>query len=62
MRILWIVGDPQVWADQIRKVHGEVGGLGTLLAVTHDLDDYQWEHECLELLKNDVGPRTAGPG
>ena len=56
---LWIVGDPQECADQIRSIYGEVGGFGTLLAVTQDPDDHQWEHECLELLKNDVGPRIA---
>ena len=53
------VGDPQECAGQIRKIYGEVGGFGTLLAVTQDPDDHQWEHECLELLKNDVGPRIA---
>ena len=59
---LWIVGDPQGCADQIRKIYEEVGGFGTLLAVTQDPDDLQWEHECLELLKNDVGPRIADLG
>ena len=59
---LWIVGDPQECADQIRKIHNEVGGFGTLLAVTQDPDDHQWEQECLELLKNDVGPRIADLG
>ena len=56
---LWIVGDPQECADQIRKIYGDVGGFGTLLAVTQDPDDHQWQHECLELLKNEVGPRIA---
>ena len=37
---LWIVGDPQECADQIRKNHGEVGGFGTLLVVTQDPDDH----------------------
>jgi alkanesulfonate monooxygenase SsuD/methylene tetrahydromethanopterin reductase-like flavin-dependent oxidoreductase (luciferase family) len=59
---LWIVGDPQECADQIRKMYGEVGGFGTLLAVTLDPDNHQWEQECLELLKNDVGPRIADLG
>ena len=59
---IWIVGDPQECADQIRKIYGDVGGFGTLLAVTQDPDDHQWEHECLELLKNDVGPRIADLG
>ena len=56
---IWIVGDPQECAEQIRKIYGEVGGFGTLLTVTQDPDDHQWQHECLELLKNDVGPRIA---
>ena len=59
---IWIVGDPQECADQIRKVYDEVGGFGTLLHVTQDPDDHQWEHECLELLKNEVGPRIADLG
>jgi len=59
---VWIVGDPQECADQIRKIHGEVGGFGTLLTVTQDPDNHQWQHECLELLKNDVGPRIADLG
>lgn len=56
---LWIVGDPQECADQIRKIYDDVGGFGTLLAVTQDPDDHLWAQECLELLKNDVGPRIA---
>ena len=59
---IWIVGDPQECADQIRTIYGDVGGFGTLLAVTQDPDDHQWEHECLELLKNDVGSRIADLG
>ena len=59
---VWIVGDPQECADQIRKIYGEVGGFGTLLTVTQDPDNHQWQHECLELLKNDVGPRIADLG
>ena len=56
---VWIVGDPQECADQIRKIYGEVGGFGTLLTVTQDPDNHQWQHECLELLKNEVGSRIA---
>ena len=59
---IWIVGDPEECAGQIRKIYGEVGGFGTLLTVTQDPDDHQWQHECLELLKNDVGPRIADLG
>ena len=56
---VWIVGNPQECADQIRKIYGEVGGFGTLLTVTQDPDNHQWQHECLELLKNEVGSRIA---
>ena len=59
---VWIVGDPQECADQIRKIYGEVGGFGTLLTVTQDPENHQWQHECLELLKNDVGRRIADLG
>ena len=59
---LWIVGDPQECADQVRNIYGEVGGFGTLLAVTQDPDDHQWALEGLELLKNDVGSRIADLG
>ncbi len=59
---VWIVGDPQECADKIRSIYGEVGGFGTLLTVTQDPDNLQWQHECLELLKNDVGPRIADLG
>ena len=62
MEHLWIVGDPQQCADQIRKLYEEVGGFGTLLAVTLDPDDHQWEHRCLELLMEEVGPRISDLG
>ncbi len=56
---LWIVGDPQQCADQIRNLYEGVGGFGTLLAITQDPDEHQWEHECLELLMEEVGPRVS---
>jgi alkanesulfonate monooxygenase SsuD/methylene tetrahydromethanopterin reductase-like flavin-dependent oxidoreductase (luciferase family) len=59
---IWIVGDPQECADKIRTIYGEVGGFGTLLTVTQDPDESQWQHECLELLKNEVGSRIADLG
>ena len=52
----------QECADKIRGIYGEVGGFGTLLTVTQDPDNHEWQHECLELLKNDVGPRIADLG
>ena len=62
MEHIWIVGDPQQCADQIRRLYEEVGGFGTLLAVTLDPDDHQWEHRCLELLAEEVGPRISDLG
>ena len=59
MENIWIVGDPQECADRIRKLYEEVGGFGTLLAITQDPEDPEWEHECLELLMNEVGPLVA---
>ncbi|MBQ44003.1 MAG: hypothetical protein CME15_16275 [Gemmatimonadetes bacterium] len=59
MENIWIVGDPQECADRIRKLYEEVGGFGSLLAITQDPEDPQWEHECLELLMNEVEPLVA---
>ena len=59
MENIWIVGDPQECADRIRKLYEEVGGFGSLPAITQDPEDPQWEHECLELLMNEVGPLVA---
>jgi alkanesulfonate monooxygenase SsuD/methylene tetrahydromethanopterin reductase-like flavin-dependent oxidoreductase (luciferase family) len=59
MEHLWIVGDPQECADQIRRLHETVGGFGKLLAITQDSDDPAWDHRSLQLLIDDVGPRIA---
>ncbi len=59
MENIWIVGDPQECANRIRKLYEEVGGFGTLLGITQDPEDPEWEHECLELLMNEVGPLVA---
>ena len=59
MENIWIVGDPQECADRIRKLYEEVGGFGSLPAITQDPEDPQWEHECLESLMNEVGPLAA---
>ena len=53
------MGDSQECADRIRKLYEQVGEFASLLAITQDLEDPQWEHECLELLMNDVGPLVA---
>jgi len=59
MENIWIVGDPEECAERIRDLYNQVGGFGHLLAITQDPDDPQWEHECLQLLMQEVGPRVA---
>ena len=56
---IWIVGGPQECADRIRNLYEEVGGFGTLLNLTQDPEDPQWEHDCLRLLMEEVGPKVA---
>lgn len=59
MEHLWIVGDPQECADRIRQIYEEAGGFGTFLAISQDPDDSAQAFRCLELLKEEVGPRLA---
>jgi alkanesulfonate monooxygenase SsuD/methylene tetrahydromethanopterin reductase-like flavin-dependent oxidoreductase (luciferase family) len=59
---VWIVGDPSECAEQIRRLHEESGGFGTLLAITTDSDDAGWDHESLRLLMEQVAPRVAHLG
>ena len=59
MENVWIVGDPQEVADQVRALYEHVGGFGTLLAITADSDDASWDLESLSLLAEEVGPRIA---
>lgn len=59
MENLWIVGDPDEVADQLRSLYEEVGGFGTLLAITADSDDAAWDHESLRLLAEEVMPRLS---
>ena len=56
---IWIVVDPEECARRIRDLYEAVGGFGTLLAITQDPDEAQWEHDCLRLLMEEVGPRVA---
>jgi alkanesulfonate monooxygenase SsuD/methylene tetrahydromethanopterin reductase-like flavin-dependent oxidoreductase (luciferase family) len=56
---LWIVGDPQECADQIRILYEACGGFGTLLSITADSDEASWDHESLTLLMQEVAPRVA---
>lgn len=59
MEHLWIVGDPQECADRIRQLYEDVGGFGSLLAISQDPDDPSQAFRCLQLLKEEVGPRIA---
>ena len=59
MEEVWIVGDPRECAEKLRELHASCGGFGTLLSISADSDDPQWDHESLTLLRNDVGPLIA---
>ena len=56
---LWIVGNPDDVADQLRQLYQEVGGFGVLLAMGHEWFPRQaWVHS-MTLLKNDVLPKLT---
>jgi alkanesulfonate monooxygenase SsuD/methylene tetrahydromethanopterin reductase-like flavin-dependent oxidoreductase (luciferase family) len=56
---MWLVGDPDSVARQIRELYHEVGGFGTLLWVTQDWDDpVRWRNS-MRLLATEVMPRVA---
>ena len=55
---IWIVGDPQECADQIRQLHTDVGGFGHLLAITQDPDDHSLMQRSLRLLMEEVAPQV----
>ncbi len=59
---VWIVGDPPECADQIRKLHQEVGGFGTLLFITQDPDDHSLMQSSTRLLMEEVAPLVADLG
>ena len=56
---VWIVGDPQECADQIRALYEEVGGFGHLLAIPQDPDDHSLMQNSLRLMMEEVAPRVA---
>ena len=56
---LWIVGNPDDVANQLRQLYQEVGGFGVLLAMGHEWFPRQaWVHS-MSLLKNEVLPQLA---
>ena len=62
MENVWIVGDPNECADKIRELYEEVGGFGTLLSITVDSDNVDWDYESLRLLAEKVGPQIEDIG
>jgi alkanesulfonate monooxygenase SsuD/methylene tetrahydromethanopterin reductase-like flavin-dependent oxidoreductase (luciferase family) len=59
---MWLVGDPDQVARQIRELYDHVGGFGGLLMVTHDWDDpARWQNS-MRLLATEVMPRVADLG
>ena len=56
---LWIVGNPDDVANQLRQLYQEVGGFGVLLAMGHEwFPRRAWVHS-MSLLKNEVLPQLA---
>jgi alkanesulfonate monooxygenase SsuD/methylene tetrahydromethanopterin reductase-like flavin-dependent oxidoreductase (luciferase family) len=56
---LWIVGDPEECARQLRQLYQQVGGFGTVLMICHDWDDKRkWLHS-MELLAKEVMPKLG---
>jgi alkanesulfonate monooxygenase SsuD/methylene tetrahydromethanopterin reductase-like flavin-dependent oxidoreductase (luciferase family) len=56
---MWLVGDPDAVAGQIRELYERVGGFGTLLWVTHDWDEPERWRRSMQLLAHEVMPRLA---
>ena len=56
----WIVGDPDHCARQIRELHRETGGFGTLLVLCHDWGNDRPKYlRSLELLARETLPQLA---
>ena len=56
---VWLVGDPDEVARQIRELHAFTGGFGVLLMIAHDWDDPTRWKRSMELLAKEVMPRVA---
>ena len=59
---LWIVGDPDECARQIRALYDAAGGFGWLLAMAHDWPDSAVWDRSMRLLIEAVMPRVADLG
>ena len=57
---IFLRGDPEECSNRLRKLHEDVGGFGTLLALCHDWGDMtpKW-HRSLELLSKEVLPTLS---
>jgi alkanesulfonate monooxygenase SsuD/methylene tetrahydromethanopterin reductase-like flavin-dependent oxidoreductase (luciferase family) len=56
---MWLVGDPDSVASQLRELYERVGGFGTLLRVTHDWDDGERWRRSMRLMPHEVLPGLA---
>jgi alkanesulfonate monooxygenase SsuD/methylene tetrahydromethanopterin reductase-like flavin-dependent oxidoreductase (luciferase family) len=56
---VWLVGDPDEVARQVRHLYDEVGGFGTLLMIGHNWDEPARWQRSVELLATEVLPRLA---
>ena len=54
---LWVVGDPDEVTSQLRKLHDDVGGFGTLLMLCHDWEDNRQKWlDSMTLMSEEVLP------
>lgn len=56
---VWIVGDPDEVAGQIRDLYEELGGFGTLLAMGHEWQPREQWTRSMTLLAEEVMPRLS---
>jgi alkanesulfonate monooxygenase SsuD/methylene tetrahydromethanopterin reductase-like flavin-dependent oxidoreductase (luciferase family) len=56
---VWIVGDPEECADKLRRLYRNVGGFGSLLAITQDPDDHTLVQRSQRLLMEQVAPKVS---
>ena len=59
---IWIVGSPDDVAAQLRRLYGQVGGFGVLLAMGHEWEPRDRWVKAMTLLATDVMPQLADLG
>lgn len=57
LRELCILGDTESVTEQLRALHDDLGGFGTLLSIAHDWDDAARWRASMTRLARDVVPR-----